>query len=151
MRKTAEHSVIRSIVIRPLDGRLIKVVAKQGQLFVCKLGCCCSDTQKGYPPVPMQHYQDEWERRKLRNRVHLSETACLGPCQLANVALLVFDGRATWFHSINSPTQVEAIFDWIELLLKSETYESPPPALTDYIFDGFNWTNSEAGLLKEAV
>jgi cobaltochelatase CobN len=139
----------RNVVIRPLDGRLIKVVAKRGQLFVCKLGCCCGDTAKGYPPVPMEQYQDEWQRRKFRNRVHLSETACLGPCQLANVALLMFDGRATWFHSINSRQQVQAIFDWIETLLKTDGSAPPPLQLADYIFDGFSWTERE--LEKEAV
>src|SRR5947208_10958109 len=90
----------RNLVIRE-DGKLVNVARKQGQLFVCVTGCCCGRTESGHPAVPVDLYHEEWERRRLRNRVHLTQAGCLGPCPLANVALLVFDGHNTWFHSIN--------------------------------------------------
>jgi len=42
-------------------------------------------------------------RRKLRKVVHLRKAASPGPCALANVASLMLDGRAIWFHSVDSP------------------------------------------------
>ena len=36
---------------------------------------------------------------------------CLGPCALANVALLLFDGRALWLHSMNTEARVLALYD----------------------------------------
>ena len=62
--------------------------------------CCCGRVQDGYAPVPRDLYHAEWERRGLRNRVHLTIGGCLGPCALANVVMLLFDGRQAWFHSI---------------------------------------------------
>ena len=77
--------------MRP-DGRLVNVARPRGQLFVCATGCCCGRTEDGFAPVPSQLYHEEWERRRLRNVVHLTSGGCLGPCALANVVLLLFDG-----------------------------------------------------------
>lgn len=91
----------RIAVVTRADGETINVVKKRGHLFVCSLGCCCGRTKKGLHPVPQDLYHREWERRKLRNHVHLTQSGCLGPCSLANVVLLPFDGQPIWFHSIN--------------------------------------------------
>jgi len=61
---------------------------------------------RGFAPVPTELYHNEWERRKLRTKVHLSLGGCLGPCALANVALLLYAGREVWFHSIATEAQV---------------------------------------------
>ncbi|MFN8455123.1 MAG: (2Fe-2S) ferredoxin domain-containing protein, partial [Anaerolineae bacterium] len=103
----------RNYVVRP-DGKPINVPRNRGQLFVCENGCCCGHTQRGFAPVPHDLYYTEWERRKLRNRVHLNHAGCLGPCALANVAMLLFDGRPIWFHSVNSEQLILAIFDYID-------------------------------------
>ena len=79
--------------------------ASAGQLFVCATGCCCGRTEDGFAPVPTETFHREWERRRLRNVVHLTIGGCLGPCALANVALLLFDGQAQWFHSIELATR----------------------------------------------
>ncbi len=121
------------------DGKLIKVVSKQGQLFVCQLGCCCGKTERGFAPTFEKLYHEEWERRKLRNKVHLTSTACLGPCSLANVALLLFDGHSIWFHSLGTEEHVLALYDYIEVMLREDGYLPPPTALHDLIFDGFMW------------
>jgi cobaltochelatase CobN len=110
---------VRNIVPRP-DGRRIHVARMQGQLFVCAEACCCGRVQDGYAPVPRDLYHTEWERRGLRNRVHLTIGGCLGPCALANVIMLIFDGRQAWFHSISTDAQVVALYDWIEELVRAE-------------------------------
>ncbi len=126
----------RAKVKRP-DGKVIYVVPKRGQLFVCALGCCCGHTDEGFAPVPSELYHAEWERRKLRNTVHLTQTACLGQCALANVVLLIVDGQATWFHSIASEEHVLALYDYLEDLLVAEHLLPPPLSLRENVFDGF--------------
>jgi cobaltochelatase CobN len=115
------------------------VVRPRGQLLVCATGCCCGRTEGGFPAVPGQLYHDEWERRRLRNVVHLTIGGCLGPCALANVALLLFDGQALWFHSVDSEALVLALYDHIEAMVKANQVLASPPALAPYQFTAFAW------------
>jgi nitrile hydratase accessory protein len=135
---------VRNIVQRP-DGRRIHVARSLGQLFVCAEACCCGRVQDGYAAVPRDLYHSEWERRGLRNRVHLTIGGCLGPCALANVAMLIFDGRQAWFHSMSSDEQVLALYDWIEELVRSQTWSQPPQALAAYQFTASTWEERPDG------
>ena len=84
--------------------------------------------------MPQELYHTEWERRRLRNRVHLTIGGCLGPCALANVAMLLVGGRTLWFHSINDPSLVLNLYDYAERLLDSDGYVPPPPRLAAHQF-----------------
>ena len=118
----------RNIVVRP-DGRRVNVARFRGQLFVCATGCCCGRIEDGFAAVPTELFHREWERRRLRNVVHLTIGGCLGPCALANVVLLLFDGQAQWFHSIDSDALVLALYDHVEAMLDADACLPPPPAL----------------------
>jgi len=131
----------RNVVIRA-DGESIHVVKKRGQVFVCSQGCCCGRTDKGFPAVPQDLYHREWERRKLRNKIHLTQSGCLGPCSLANVVLLIFDGQPIWFHSINEERLILAIYDYIDMMLRADGYVVPTPDLQPLVFEGFTWAAS---------
>ena len=135
---------MRNIVARP-DGRRVHVARSIGQLFICAEACCCGRVQDGYAPVPRDLYHSEWERRDLRNRVHLTIGGCLGPCALANVAMLIFDGRQAWFHSMSSDEQVLALYDWIEELVRSRTWLPPPQELAAYQFTASTWEERPDG------
>ena len=91
--------------------------------------------------MPVQLYQTEWERRKIRNRVHLTmgEGACLGPCSLANITMLIFDGAAVWLQNMHTDAQVLALYDYIEAMIAANTYLPPPPALAPYVFQAYDW------------
>src|SRR5215813_12110996 len=115
----------RNLVTRD-DGRPVNVARTRGQLFVCATGCCCGRTEDGFAPVPTELYHQEWERRRLRNIVHLTVGGCLGPCALANVVLLLFDGRALWFHSLDGEVLVRALYDHVERMLHDACAELPP-------------------------
>ncbi len=67
------------------------------------------------------------------------EGGCLGPCALANVASLVFDGRAVWFHSVNTPWHVRLIYDYIETMVRADRFVAPPSELTEYVFNYYDW------------
>jgi nitrile hydratase accessory protein len=128
----------RNLVTRA-DGRLVNVARSRGHLFVCASGCCCGRTEDGFAPVPAETFHREWERRRLRNRVHLTIGGCLGPCALANVALLLFDGQAQWFHSVNSEARALAIYDHVERMLEADGCLPPPPLLAPYHFTASLW------------
>ncbi|ADV65873.1 cobaltochelatase subunit CobN [Deinococcus maricopensis] len=121
------------------DGKTINLVQKRGHLSYCYHGCCCGRTDRGYAAVPVDVYKDEWVRRKLRNHVHLTKGGCLGPCTLANVTQLLFDGRSVWFHSVNDEWQVRAIYDYIEGMLRADRFLPPPPELLEYTFNYYSW------------
>lgn len=125
-------------VVRRADGYSINVVRHAGQLFVCATGCCCGHTERGHDPVPTEIYHTEWERRRLRNKVHLSMGGCLGPCALSNVVLLLFAGQDIWFHSVKGEEQIQAIYDYIEAMLAAGECLPPPPALAAQVFTVFD-------------
>ncbi|HEX9372715.1 MAG TPA: cobaltochelatase subunit CobN, partial [Roseiflexaceae bacterium] len=64
---------------------------------------------------------------------------CLGPCPLANVAMLLLDGRPYWFHSLNDEALVVALYDYIETLLAADRHVALPPLLAPHLFNGFAW------------
>ena len=128
----------RNIVVRP-DGRPVNVARPRGHLFVCASGCCCGRAEDGFAPVPAETFHREWARRRLRNVVHLTIGGCLGPCALANVALLLFDGEAQWFHSVNSDALALALYDHVERMLEADACLPPPPALASHHFTASAW------------
>jgi len=138
LTRTPHTSRARNIVWRA-DGESINVFQRPGQLFVCATGCCCGHTERGHAPVPAELYHQEWARRRIRHKVHLSMGGCLGPCALSNVALLLYGGHQVWFHSITGDEQVVAIYDYIEAMVRAERYLSPPAGLADQVFDVFDW------------
>jgi nitrile hydratase accessory protein len=128
----------RNIVLRP-DGRRVNVARFRGQLFVCGSGCCCGRIEDGFAAVPAETFHREWERRRLRNVVHLTIGGCLGPCALANVVLLLFDGQAQWFHSINSDALALALYDHVDRMLEAGGGLPAPPALAPFCFTASAW------------
>lgn len=133
----------RQRVIRP-DGKAINLVQRRGHLSYCYNACCCGRTDRGFSAVPVDLYKSEWLRRKLRNVVHMTKGGCLGPCTLANVVTLLFDGHSVWFHSINSDWQVKAIFDYIDTLVTADGFLIPPAELNEYVFQFYTWKSGAA-------
>lgn len=135
----------RRNLVQRADGRPVNVARPRGQLFVCKDGCCCGRVEDGFASVPAGLYHEEWERRRLRNIIHLTIGGCLGPCALANVALLLFDGRALWFHSLNHGALVYHLYDYIEALLDADSFLPPPPPLDALQFSASAWQERPDG------
>lgn len=135
---------MRNLVSRE-DGTQINVARMRGHLFVCEDGCCCGRPEQGVPAVPRGLYHGEWERRRLRNHVHLTIGGCLGPCALANVVMLLFQGRAIWFHSLNSEALVLSLYDYIDDLLDAGAYLPPPKPLDRCHFTASTWEGRPDG------
>lgn len=93
----------------------------------------------------MDLYDREWERRKWRNRVHLTIGGCLGPCVLSNVTMLMFDGRTLYFQSLNSEPLILALLDYVDSMLAADAYLPPPPMLAELHFTAFRWEDRPDG------
>lgn len=122
--------------IKRPDGTLKKFRVQDGHLFVCN-GCCCGRTDKGFPPLPIDEFKKQWKARGIRRRFHLTISGCLGPCTMANVAMVQFHGETVWLHSISDVSDVDLIYDWAEDMLKEDKYLPPPPRLADRHFQRY--------------
>jgi cobaltochelatase CobN len=119
------------------DGEQKTVRVVEGHLLVCK-GCCCGNTDRNIPPVPVDTFKREWKERGIRKQIHLSISACLGPCAVANVVLFMFHGSSIWFHSINSDADVIHIYRYIEQLLSAGSFKQPSGPLAEKVFQRYS-------------
>ena len=122
---------------RDEDFRIVQVV---GNLFVCSRAngnCCCGWEEKGRMPFDNSLWGDEWEQRRIRNRLHLTFTGCLGPCAVGNNALLQLHGRSIWFKDLNDPALVPAVYDYAQAMLDAGALLPPPPALADHVYERY--------------
>jgi len=130
----------------PTPGGEIKEIRHQeGHILVCQ-GCCCGNTEKGFPAVPLQAWKSEWKARGIRKRVHLTIAGCLGPCPLANVALVIFRGACVWLQAIHSPRQVQQIYDYVESMMSAGRYLPLPDNLAKLHFSRYDFDTQAASL-----
>lgn len=121
-------------------GESFPVVQLQGNLFVCSRAngnCCCGWEEKGRMPFDNELWSAEWERRRIRNRLHLTFTGCLGPCITGNNALLQLHGRSIWLKDLNRADLVPAVFDYAEAMLEAGEVLAPPPLLEAHVYERF--------------
>lgn len=121
-------------------GQDYRVVQVTGNLFVCTKAngsCCCGWEEKGRMPFANELWSDEWERRKIRNRLHLTFAGCLGPCIAGNNALLQVHGRSIWLKDLNDPLLVPAVFEFAERMLEAGKVLPPPPDLIDHVYERY--------------
>lgn len=126
------------------DGVSKAIRIQDGHLFVCN-GCCCGRTDKGFPALPLEEFKQQWKKRGIRRRFHLTISACLGPCPLANVVLLQFRGECLWLHSINHTQDVDLIYDHVERMLRGENTVDLPAELASRRFERYT-TESNSGI-----
>jgi nitrile hydratase accessory protein len=126
-------------IVRRNDGQLVNVARPRGHIFVCHEACCCGRVEDGFAAVPVEVYEREWLHRRFRNFVHLTIGGCLGPCALANVTLLLWDGQAHWFQSINSESLVVALFEYVQGMLEAGAYLPTAEPLASLEFTASAW------------
>ena len=81
------------------------------QLVFCQ-GCCCGRTDRGRPEVPVAQLKEVWKTEKLNRSVQLTISGCLGPCDLANVDLVITADGNRWFGNLAGGTVYDALIDW---------------------------------------
>jgi YHS domain-containing protein len=121
-------------------GEAFRVVQLVGNLFVCTKqtgSCCCGWEEKGRMPFETSLWGDEWERRRIRNQLHLTFTGCLGPCAVGNNALVQVYGRSIWLKDLNDPALIPAVFDYAEAMLAGGRVLPPPEWLRDHLYERY--------------
>jgi YHS domain-containing protein len=121
-------------------GEDFRIVRLDGNLFVCTKqtgSCCCGWEEKGRMPFDTSLWGDEWERRRIRNRLHLTLTGCLGPCAAGNNAMLQLFGRSIWFKDLNDAALVPAVYDYAQAMLDAGQVLPPPPVLVGHVYERY--------------
>jgi YHS domain-containing protein len=122
-------------------GEMFRIVQLEGQLFVGTKqngSCCCGWSEKGRLPFePQPLWGDEWKRRRIRNRLHLTFASCLGPCAVGNNALLQLHGRAIWPHELDDPALVPLVFKYAEAILDTGGILPVPDELRGHVYERF--------------
>lgn len=129
-----------SVVQVRARGEEFKIVQVSGNLFVCSKAngnCCCGREEKGRMPFDNALWSDEWERRRIRSRVHLTFSGCLGPCAVGNNAMLQLFGRSIWFKDLNDPSLAARVFDYVEAMLAAGAVLPVPEALADHVYQRY--------------
>jgi cobaltochelatase CobN len=65
------------------------------------------------------------------------------------VANLVFDGRAIWFHSVDSPLQVRLIFDHVEKMISADRFLPPASQLATFAFNFYDWEHRQSSIAQD--
>ena len=121
-------------------GQDYRVVQVTGNLFVCTKAngsCCCGWEEKGRMAFTNELWSDEWEARRIRTRLHITFTGCLGPCIAGNNALLQLHGRSIWFKDLNRPELVPAVFEFAARMLEAGKVLPPPLELVDHVYERY--------------
>jgi hypothetical protein len=82
-----------------------------GQVSVC-IGCCCGQTDRGKPPVPVEWLKVEWRQRGLLKNIQLTISGCLGPCDVPNVVLIAMAEENVWLGNIDRFEYYREIVEW---------------------------------------
>jgi cobaltochelatase CobN len=103
----------------------------------CCVGCCCGQTDRGFPPVPVERLKAVWKAEKLNKTVQLTISGCLGPCDLANVILVMTAGSMYWFGGITDDAVFDAVVDWARACHAASALLPLPAVLERHRFQRF--------------
>jgi len=65
-------------------------------------GCCCGNTERGLPDVPVEQLKSEWRKRGLLKRIQLTISGCVGPCDVPNVVVITTAGGTQWLGNVST-------------------------------------------------
>jgi cobaltochelatase CobN len=82
-----------------------------GQLTICQ-GCCCGNTERGLPEVPVEWLKSEWRKRGLLKRVQLTISGCVGPCDVPNVVVVTSSSGTEWVGNITTFEEYRSLLEW---------------------------------------
>ena len=80
-------------------------------VVVCN-GCCCGNTDKGHPVVPIDFLTNAWDEKGLNEYVKLRISRCLGPCSMHNVSILRTEESQQWLGNLSQKEHYESIVEW---------------------------------------
>jgi cobaltochelatase CobN len=122
---------------RPPDAPGLSTRVKApAQLLLCK-GCCCGQTDRGLPEVPVERIKAAWKAEKLNRGVQLTVSGCLGPCDLPNVAVVVTAAGMQWLGRLDGDPHYDALLAWARACLAEGRALPLPDTLAGHRFERF--------------
>lgn len=121
---------------RPCPGLPITNRTAIAQVACC-VGCCCGRTDRGFPAVPVERLKAVWKDEKLNRTVQLTISGCLGPCDMANVILVMTAAGTEWFGGIDDEAGFDAIIAWARACKAAEALLPLPTVLDTCRFKRF--------------
>jgi cobaltochelatase CobN len=103
----------------------------------CCVGCCCGRTDRGFPPVPVERLKEVWKQEKLNRTVQLTISGCLGPCDMANVILVMTAAGTAWFGGIAEESVFEDVIAWARACHAAGAVLAVPATLERHRFRRF--------------
>jgi cobaltochelatase CobN len=119
-----------------MDALLATKRTALAQVVFC-VGCCCGRTDRGRPEVPVERLKAAWRAEKLNGTVQLTISGCLGPCDLANVALVIVPEGGVWLGSLDGGATYEALIDWARRCHAAQAILPLPETLGPFRFERF--------------
>ncbi|MGF1578581.1 MAG: (2Fe-2S) ferredoxin domain-containing protein [Gemmataceae bacterium] len=107
-----------------------------GQVLFC-LGCCCGRTGRGKPPVPVERLKQIWKEEKLNRTVQLTISGCLGPCDVANVAVVSSRLGMEWFGGFGTDADYDLLIEWARKCHQEARLLPTPERLGPFRFERY--------------
>jgi hypothetical protein len=97
-----------------------------GQVTICR-GCCCGNSERGLPEVPVEWLKNEWRKRGLLKRVQLTISGCVGPCDVPNVVVITTSTGTEWLGNIETHSQYRNLLEWAVRCKDADEMLTLPP------------------------
>lgn len=111
-----------------------------GQVTLCN-GCCCGQTDRGFPAVPVARIKAIWKAEKLNKAVQLTISGCVGPCDVANVVVVTTADGTQWLGDIEDDAAYDELVDWARACSAAREPLPVPERLRPYLFE--RWAAEE--------
>lgn len=129
-------SVCQPAIERPSPPMAVTKRTAVAQVACC-VGCCCGRTDRGFPAVPVERLKAVWKEEKLNRTVQLTISGCLGPCDMANVILVMTASGTEWFGGIDDEAVFEAVIAWARACHAAAALLPLPSVLAAHRFQRF--------------
>jgi cobaltochelatase CobN len=103
----------------------------RAQVVLCQ-GCCCGQTARGLPAVPLDWLKPIWKAERLNKVVQLTVSGCLGPCDLPNVCCLVTPDDQVWYGRLTTHEDYAVLVKWARRC-RDQGQLLPPPAELEHL------------------
>jgi cobaltochelatase CobN len=111
------------------------------QIVLCQ-GCCCGQTARGLPAVPLDWLKPLWKSEKLNKIVQLTVSGCLGPCDLPNVCCIVTPEEQAWYGRLTTREDYAVLLGWARRCREQGRLLPLPTELEHLRFE--RWPSDEA-------
>jgi len=110
------------------------------QVLICT-GCCCGRTEKGFPEVPVAQVKAGW-KGGVNRTIQLTISGCLGPCDKANVILVITPRGLEWFGGLQSERPYQELVAWARWCHSVRILFPLPASVATYRFE---WLAADTG------